>query len=195
MRFKKYIFSNVFVIFLALSFVASSAVAQDASMSDAYRLTQAVKKKNYGDVRSMLSKGANVNTRDYQDGSTPLYLASRMKDVVMVTFLLNAEAKTDIPIKQTGETALMAAIGVRGHEVVKLLIGQNADVNIKDRNGETALHKAVRLNDRTMVKALLDANADWSLADNTGRTPLDLAIENRRLRSIARVLEEAGAEY
>lgn len=192
---KTYICFYIFVVTLAVSFVTGSAVAQDASMSDSFRLTQAVKKKNYANVRSMLSKGANVNTRDYQDGSTPLYLASRMKDVVIVTFLLNAEAKTDIPLKKTGETPLMAAVSVRGHEVVKLLLGQNADVDIKDRNGETALYKAVQINDRTMVKTLLDAGADWSLADNTGRTPLDLTTEDRRLRSIARVLEGAGAEY
>ena len=195
MRLKKLICFYIFVASIAMSFVAGPVLAQDSSFSGSYRLTKAVKDKDYANLRSMLSKGVNVNTRDYQDGSTPLYLASKMKDVVMVTFLLNAEAKPDISVKQTGETPLMAAISVRGHEVAKLLIGQNADVNIKDRNGETALHKAVQLNDRAMVKTLLDANADWSLADNTGRTPLDLTKENRRLRSITRVLEGAGVEY
>jgi ankyrin repeat protein len=89
----------------------------------------------------------------------------------------------------------MASARLNSREIANLLIGQNANVDIKDRNGETALHKAVLSNDRAIVKALLEANADWSLADNTGRTPLDLTKENRRLRSLTRILESAGAEY
>ena len=67
--------------------------------------------------------------------------------------------------------------------------------NITDRNGETALFKAVIANDRASVKTLLEANADWSIADNTGRTPLDLTLENRRLRQVGKILQDAGAEY
>ncbi len=76
-----------------------------------------------------------------------------------------------------------------------MLLSQELDVNIGDRNGETALYKAVRENDRDSVKALLKVNADWSIADNTGRTPLDLTLEDRRLRQMAKLLKEAGAEY
>ena len=169
--------------------------AQDSSMSDAYVMLKAVKAKDYGKVKSYLQKGANVNTRNYDDGETALYIATVMKDSIMVTFLLDENARTDIPIRSTGETPLMAAVRLKAKKIIRMLISQKADVNIGDRNGETALYKAVRENDRESVKALLKANADWSSADNTGRTPLDLARENRRLRSMVKLLEEAGAEY
>ena len=172
-----------------------NAQGNNNSLSDEYNLLKAVKDKDYGKLQTYLKKGANVNTRDYADGETPLYIASTLKDNIMVTLLLSNKARTEIAKKSTGETPLMAAIRLRAHKIAELLISQNAQVNVSDRSGESPLYKAVRANDRESVKLLLKANADWSVADNTGRTPLDLARENRRLRSMVKLLEEAGAEY
>lgn len=180
---------------IASSFSIPSLMAQESSMSDGYNLLKAIKDKDYGKLQSSIQSGANVNARDYNDGESALYIATKMKDSVMVTFLLAESANTDVPKKSTGETPLMAAVRLKSQKIVDMLIGQRANVNKGDRNGETALYKAVRANNRQSVKALLAANADWSIADNTGRTPLDLARENRRLRSMIRMLEEAGAEY
>ena len=192
---KKYIIHCILAVILTFPITFNTVKAQEGSFSSGYNLLKAVKEKNYSKLRSLLQKGANTNTRQYKTGATPLYIAASMKDPVGVTFLLNAGANTDLTIKSSGETALMASARLNSREIVDLLISQNAQVNIKDRNGETALHKAVLSNDRAIVKALMEANADWSLADNTGRTPLDLTKENRRLRSLARILESGGAEY
>ena len=195
MKLKKYFSLYILTVLLALPLGNYTVNAQDGSMSDSYLLLRSIKDKDYGKVRSFIQKGANVNTRDYNDGETPLYIAAKMKDVVMVTFLLNSKAKPDLATKSTGETPLMVAVRLKAREIVKMLIDQKASVDLKDRSGETALYKAVRGNDRESTKALLAANADWSLTDNTGRTPLDLTLENRRLRSMIRILENAGAEY
>ncbi|MEZ5757781.1 MAG: ankyrin repeat domain-containing protein [Emcibacteraceae bacterium] len=195
MSLKKHISSTLLMIIITTFPVGGYVFAQQGSMSDSYKLLKSVKDKNYSDLRNYLQKGTNVNTRDYNDGETPLYLATLEKDKVMVTFLLANNANTDLSVKSTGETPLMVAVRLRAHEILKMLISQRADLNIKDKNGETALYKAVQLNDRASVKELLDAKADWSLADNTGRTPYDLTLENRRLRSIQQMLDEAGAEY
>ncbi len=195
MKLKKYIIHYILTVMLAFPLTVYTVKAQEGSFSSGYNLLKAVKDKNYSKMRSLLQKGANTNTRQYKTGATPLYVAASMKDSVAVTFLLNAGANSDLTIKSSGETALMASARLNSREIANLLIGQNANVDIKDRNGETALHKAVLSNDRAIVKALLEANADWSLADNTGRTPLDLTKENRRLRSLTRILESAGAEY
>jgi hypothetical protein len=195
MALKKVAFICMFILGCILSVSQITAFAQENSMSDEYLLLKAVKDKDYGKVRTQLQKGANVNTREFADGETPLYIAATLKDSITATFLLNENASTDIPKISTGETPLMVAVRLRAKEFVDLLILQKADVDISDRTGETALYKAVKNNDRQMAQALLDANADWSIADNTGRTPLDIAKENRRLRSMIRILEEAGAEY
>lgn len=180
---------------IASSFSIAPLMAQENSMSDGYVLLKAIKDKDYGKLQSSIQKGANVNARNYKDGESALYMATTMKDTVMVTFLLAEKAKTDVPKKSTGETPLMVAVRLKSQKIVDMLIGQRANVNLGDRSGETALYKAVRSNNRQSVKALLAANADWSIADNTGRTPLDLAREDRRLRSMIKLLEDAGAEY
>jgi len=195
MRLLKNVKHKVFLSLVVALTMTVSGNTQENSLSDAYNLLKAVKTKDYGKLQNYLKKGANVNTRDYADGETPLYIASTLKDSIMVTLLLNDNAKTEIAKKSTGETPLMVAVRLKAHKIAELLISQNADVNAADRNGETSLYKAVRANDRESVKILLAANADWSMADNTGRTPLDLARENRRLRTMERMLEDAGAEY
>ena len=195
MSFNKHIKLLLVAVFLYLPAHSVSVFAQENSMSDAYIFLKAPKDRDYSKVKNYLQRGANVNTRGYSDGETALYIAATLKDSTLVTFLLNEKAKTDIPVKSTGETPLMVAVRLKSRAIVKMLISQKADVNISDRNGETALYKAVRDNNRESVKLLLAANADWSIADNTGRTPLDLTSENRRLRSLIKLLEEAGAEY
>lgn len=195
MIFNKQIKLLLSVIFLYLPAHSISAIAQEGSMSDAYIFLKATKDRDYSKVKNYLQRGVNVNTRSYNDGETALYIAATLKDTTLTTFLLNENAKTDIPVKSTGETPLMAAVRLKSKKIVEMLISQRADLDIGDRNGETALYKAVQSNNRESVKLLLAANADWSIADNTGRTPLDLVLENRRLRSISRLLEDAGAEY
>ena len=195
MSFNKHIKLLLTTIFLTLPAYSVSVIAQEGSMSDSYIFLKATKDKDYAKVKNYLQRGTNVNTRDYDDGKTALYIAASLKDPILVTFLLNEKAKTDIPVRSTGETPLMVAVRLKSKKIVELLISQRANPDIGDRNGETALYKAVRGNNRDSVKMLLAANADWSIADNTGRTPLDLTKENRRLRNMAKMLEKAGAEY
>ncbi len=171
------------------------ASGQEGSLSDGYNFLSAIKDQNYSKVRSYIQKGVNVNTRDYDDGVTGLYLATKMKDRTMARFLLQAKADTDRPKESTGETPLMVSTLLKDHDMMSLLIGQRCNVNISDRNGETALYKSVRANDMEGVRILMKAKADWSIADNTGRTPLDISRENRRLNRITKILEDAGAEY
>lgn len=171
------------------------ANAQENSMSEGYVFLKAVKDQDYFKVKTYMQKGANVNVRDYDDGATATYIAAQLRDPVLMTFLLDKDAKTDIPVRSTGETPLMVAVRLKAHKIISMLIEKKADLNIGDRNGETALHKATRLNDREAVKLLLEGGADWSITENTGRTPLDFANENRRLRQVAQLLQDSGAEY
>ncbi len=192
---KKYTTLVLVAVFSTVSLFSATSSAQESSMSDAYVFLKAVKDQDYAKVKNYLQRGANVNKRGYDDGETAIYVAASLRDSVLMTFLINEDANTDIPVRSTGETALMVAVRLKARKIVAMLLSNNADANITDRNGETALFKAVIANDRTSVKTLLEANADWSIADNTGRTPLDLTLENRRLRQLGKILQDAGAEY
>jgi ankyrin repeat protein len=80
-----------------------------------------------------------------------------------------------------------------GHlEVVKALLGAEADVNKADKSGWTPLHCASNSGHLEVVQTLLGAEADVNKADNYRRTSLSLALECNRHR-VAAVLREAGA--
>lgn len=195
MVFKKILSIGIAAFMIILPTLSHQTYAQEGSMSDSYIFLKAVKDKDYSKVKNFLQRGVNVNTRNYDDGVTALYMAAAMKDRILITFLLDKNANPDLVKRSTGETPLMVSVRLKSRQIIAMLIAQNSDVNIGDRNGETALYKAVRANDRESVKALLNANADWSIADNTGRTPLDLTLEDRRLRNMVRLLQDSGAEY
>ena len=76
---------------------------------------------------------------------------------------------------QTGcvETPLHEA-AERGHaEVVKVLLANGAEVNIRNDHGyETPLHKAASSGRAEVVKELLAAGGDVNARDDEGKTPL-----------------------
>ena len=60
-------------------------------------------------------------------------------------------------------------------EVVKALVNQGADVDLKDAQGNTALFTATENSARGNVEVLLDAGADINIENNQGETPWDIA--------------------
>jgi len=75
-------------------------------------------------------------------GLTELIVAADFGDLELVKLILSKKNNID-SINVYGESALIRA-SLRGHkEVVKYLINQGADKNIKDKSGKTALDWAV----------------------------------------------------
>lgn len=60
------------------------------------------------------------------------------------------------------------------HEILQLLIAQNASPSILDSRGMTALHYICLYPDLNSIQYLLDAGAEVDIADDLGRTPLHI---------------------
>lgn len=75
---------------------------------------------------------------------------------------------------ERGWTALRGAVYVENAQVVKFLLDNKADPNIRTKDdGTTALHQAALGDDIEIVKALLKAGADPNIRDSfSGMTPL-----------------------
>ena len=90
-------------------------------------------------------------------------------------------AGTDVNTKdEDGRTALHLA-AYNGHtEIAKLLLANNADVNVMDAVGQTqtALHIAAWQGHPEIAKLLLANNADVNVMDAVGQTPLNIAAGN-----------------
>lgn len=78
-----------------------------------------------------------------------------------------------------------------GHElVVKLLIEQNVNIEVKDNDGWTPLSWAAENGHEEVVKLLLEKNADAESEDINGWTPLLWAATNGYEGEIRLLLEK-----
>jgi hypothetical protein len=99
-------------------------------------------------VSLLLSKGADVNSRD-EYGRTPQHFAAG---------------------------AQFIGCGEGGWETISLLLSKGADVNEMDKDGRTPLHFAAIRGELKSASFLLSKGADVNAIDNKGRTPLHEAI-------------------
>ncbi len=179
-------------LMIAMSFILPAS-SQAQSYSASYKFLKAIKEDNYRDIKMLIEKGVNVNTRDYDEKITPLIMAARKKNPSLVQYLLNSGAKPDL-YGDDGQTPLMIAARLGDKLSLALLITNKANLDIADKNGETALIKAVLFRKKDLMVLLLGAGSDHTIEDYSGRTALAHAKETRR-RNLIKVLTEAGAEY
>lgn len=91
-------------------------------------------------VKELLSKGIDVNSRDPL-GTTALMYAALGGNLEICKFLV--EKKADVNAKnEDGVTALMYASGQGYLPIVEFLIEKGADVNAADKDGKSALSYA-----------------------------------------------------
>jgi ankyrin repeat protein len=115
-------------------------------------------------VRKLLNCGAQPNTPDSLDGSTPLYHAAAAGADDALLFLIKGGADVDAGNRRDGQTPLVAAIRNRHGATALVLIQAGA---IPDA---AALHEACARNRTDIADALV--NAGVSVLEKLGRQSL-----------------------
>jgi ankyrin repeat protein len=130
-------------------------------------------------LEALLDAGADPNQAG-ADGEPPLmklysFSESSERNVAFAKLLVAHGAKVNVPDKQ-GTTPFEVAV-VRGdRELIKLLLANKADVNVRrPSDGATVLHLAVQSGNRELIELILASKADVNARDNAGKTPLDYA--------------------
>ena len=104
-------------------------------------LTKAVIADEIKLVQTLIANGTRVNIRE-RDLTFPLYHAARLGHQGMTLFLLQRGSEVDRSVSNTGETALHMA-AKQGHlDIVMLLVGNGANINIEDSSGMTPMSVA-----------------------------------------------------
>jgi ankyrin repeat protein/beta-lactamase regulating signal transducer with metallopeptidase domain len=120
-------------------------------------------------VELLISKGADVNVIN-NAGATPLDLTEQRGHSEVVELLLKHGAKR-------GSSTLLGAVTSDDIEQVKMLISQDADVNVKDNTGQTLLHLACQRGNEEIAELLIDNGADIEAKNRKHQTPLHVACQ------------------
>jgi ankyrin repeat protein len=209
---------RTYCTFAAILMFGPSMSAQNAPDE----LIQLIRNNNLSELKTRLTKGADVNTRDAR-GNTLLMEAAAFGSIDAMKMLLAAGA--DVNAKnQFDSTPLLLAAG--NNEKARLLIERGADVNAKTKSGRTPLmiaatcagcaptlklliekganvqaidqHKvgALRLaadaDDLESIKLLLAKGADPKASDDAGNDAMQSAANNCNLEA-SRLLLSKGA--
>lgn len=119
-------------------------------------------------ARALLTKGANVNTKD-ETGATPLILAARNGHNAIMRVLIANGANLDAQ-DTDGHTALMQATKKGNGTSAKILLDSGANPNAQNHSGQTALMLSADRNRNYIAKTLLKKGADVSIRDENGNT-------------------------
>src|SRR5467141_4994892 len=165
--------------------LAAPVLAQDLNT----KLTDAARTRDTAEVRKLLEKGADPNTKD-KNGRTPLMEAAAWgyTDTVRVLLENGADVNaTDL----VGWNALFWAALSRRTDTLRALVAKGARANARDSHGWTALMSAADLGHIDAVRALLEKGADVHVRGKDGTTAQSLA-KKYKYNDIVALLENAS---
>ncbi len=155
-------------------------------------LFKAVETENLTLVKSLVSKGANINAK-YDNGWTVLHSAAKSGNFELVKFIVNNGA--DVNSKtEYGETILYPAAKSGNLEIVKYLVEKGADAEAKTEGGRTVLHDAAEGGVLEIVEYLVEKGVNVNSVNigNVGNTTLHNAARGGNLE-IVKYLVSKGA--
>jgi ankyrin repeat protein len=125
-----------------------------------------------------------------EDGFQPLGLASYFGHFEAAEYLVKAGAPINSQSHNNLKAAPIQSAAAAGHaKIVKMLLENRADPNVREQGGYTPLHAAAQNGDEGMIRTLLYGGADLNVKSNEGKTPLDLATEAGHTKSMVLLKE------
>ena len=117
----------------------------------------------------------DIRSRDFEDESTPLHLASKRGHAEVARFLI--ERGADTTAKDAHKwTPLHHAVEKENEDISRLLLEHGANVRAKDWARRTPLHLAVRNQREDIARLLLEHGAATTEKDENGWSPLHYAL-------------------
>lgn len=120
-------------------------------------------KQNSKLVSLLISRGANVNSKDRRLEATPLHYAAMNGHVLIVNKLLDAGALIEVHAKD-GYTPLHSAAHAGQKDTLKLLLDKGANINSRENSKMTPLHIAIYKQKIDIVNLLIENGADTTIA-------------------------------
>jgi ankyrin repeat protein len=145
-------------------------------------------------LKRLLSKGVKIDQLNNR-GESAIVISARNGNQGLVHSLIEAVANVDGK-DLDGFTLLHFDIDT---QLVEILLKKGLDVNVKSNNGQTPLHSSrTKVTSPEKAELLIQHGAEINAKDNKGDTPLisilRFANHNRRIKKVARLLIQSGAD-
>jgi ankyrin repeat protein len=149
----KSLITSITILLLLTSLTLNTAFAQPKRS-----LNQAVADGDIDQVKSEISAGADVNSKDGRTGWTLLHIAVNKKHAEIAKLLIDKGA--DVNIKDPrGRGPIHLAVEKGQKDIVEALIEKGADINAMDGRADNALTLARKKNQKEITDLLLKNGA------------------------------------
>ena len=166
-----------FLLILTLLMVGAPVARAEVNLFAGPSVMAAVNDNNAAALTSALMGGANPNTKTV-GGRTVLIEAVSKDRYDMARILLDKRADAN-RADDLGNTALHYASDSTSPEMISLLLGHGARLDIPNRQGLTPLMLAAKAGRADLAEVLLEAGADPKRLDFTGRSAAEWAADGR----------------
>ncbi len=136
-------------------------------------LTMAVTHNQIICLKSLLDRGANINTTNHFL-ETPLMEAGRIGNIEALHLLVARGASINMQ-NNNGYSALMLAVRNQQDSSVEFLVRQGANINLVNIWGDSAIMEAIKLGDINYLQYFMHLGADSSIINKNGFSLLMLA--------------------
>jgi ankyrin repeat protein len=142
--------------FVGLTLVLILGAITGSPADDLDFFVEAVRNDRIDEVRALISKGIDVNSRDVFGDNAGLHWAASLGLAEMARLLIDSGADVNIR-NEEGYTPLHWAAGEGQKELVVILIVHGADVNALNKRGWTPLRWAEAQSQKEIARILVAA--------------------------------------
>ena len=167
------------------------------------KLHTAVRDGDIHDIKTLVSAGASINSREPSIETTLLHTAILYDNHDVTKLLVQLGANVDAR-NIGGDSVLHYAVRCERVGAVKFLASVKADVNICNFDGDTPLHYAVKqecmcINDidvaTCIVQFLISVKANVTARNKRDETPLHFAVRARNFEFVKLLMGHGAIEY
>jgi ankyrin repeat protein len=153
-------------------------------------LHMAIDKNRPDIVKLLLSRGADVNSKNPLGELGPLHVAAGQGRSEIIPILISFGADPD---GKRGNFRFSPLCFASNADVAEILINYGADVHLRNENGFTPLHLLAEQGKVEAAEALLKHGAEIDARDKWGKTPLHYASEYGQADMVEFLLEKGAA--
>ena len=126
---------------------------------------------------------ASPDTRTTIPPRASIHRSARQGEVGYIIQHISAGTDVNEVNNSNGQIALHYASTHNHLQIIKMLIDNNANINLKDKIGMTPLHLTSLGGHKEATKLIIDSGALLNLVNIYGETPLDVTVKNFEIDS------------